>query len=48
MHAESAELADTLYGYKQKATIRNEGKGCVLPDLLVGDWPIFVRIDSKR
>ena len=48
MHAESVELIDTLYGYRQKAMIRNEDKGCVLPDLLVGDWPMFVRIDSKR
>ena len=43
--AESAELVDTLYGYRQKAVVRNEGEGCVLPDLLVGDWPMFVRID---
>jgi len=42
---ESAELVDTLYGYRQKAIVRNEGEGCVLPDLLVGDWPMFVRIE---
>ena len=46
--AESVELVDTLYGYRQKAAVRDEGNGCVLPDLLVGDWPMFVRIGPKR
>lgn len=40
--ARSAALADALYGYRQKACMVPGSDGIVLPDLLIGDWPVFV------
>lgn len=41
---QSADLHDALYGYSQKAIYKNQPGGAVFADLLVGDWPLFVRI----
>ena len=42
MRLAGAQLVDTLYGLRQKAVVHTEGKGAVLPDVLVGDWPLMV------
>ncbi len=39
----SAEAIDSLYGRSQPAVILPDSGSSVLPDLLVGDWPLFVR-----
>ena len=40
----SADLVDVLYGFKQNAKVINKEGGTMFSDLLVGDWPLFVRI----
>jgi hypothetical protein len=39
----SADLVDTLYGRCQRAVVHRENGGAILPELLVGDWPLVVR-----
>jgi hypothetical protein len=39
-----AVIVDTLYGYQQQATIESAEGGVELPGLLVGDWPLILRI----
>ncbi|MBI5094288.1 MAG: discoidin domain-containing protein [Candidatus Hydrogenedentes bacterium] len=39
-----AQLVDTLYGRRQKAVTRAEDGGAVIPELLIGDWPVIVRV----
>ena len=42
-----ADLVDTLYGYRQDAIMQVEKNAAVIPDLLTGDWPLFVRLHKK-
>jgi hypothetical protein len=44
----NAQLIDTLYGCCQKADLRPTGGGILVPDILVGDWPVFVRMAPAR
>jgi hypothetical protein len=39
----TASLEDALYGIKQPATLQKHSDGAVFKDLLVGDWPLFIR-----
>ena len=39
-----AVIVDTLYGYQQQATVKPTEGGVELPGLLVGDWPLILRI----
>jgi hypothetical protein len=41
-----AVIVDTLYGYQQQATIKPTVGGVELPGLLVGDWPLILRISQ--
>jgi hypothetical protein len=38
-----ASLEDALYGIKQPASVKKSPDGTLFKDLLVGDWPLFVR-----
>jgi hypothetical protein len=42
----SADLVDVLYGFKQNAKVINKEGGTMFPGLLVGDFPLFVRINK--
>ena len=44
----SADLVDTLYGYRQPAVVHRSGEDVIVPDLLVGDWPLFFRAKLER
>ncbi len=44
LQAAKIELLDSLYGYRQMAKFENAGGSVTLDRLLVGDWPLFVRI----
>jgi hypothetical protein len=39
----SATLEDALYGFRQPAGLKINTGGTELKDLLVGDWPLFIR-----
>lgn len=39
----SAAVEDALYGFKQQAVLQKHPDGTELKDLLVGDWPLFIR-----
>ena len=39
----TATLEDALYGLKQPANLHKHSDGAVFKDLLVGDWPLFIR-----
>jgi hypothetical protein len=41
-----AEIVDTLYGYKQQAIVKQVEGGTQIPGLLVGDWPLVLRIEK--
>ncbi len=41
-----AEIVDTLYGYKQNAIVKPTGRSAQVPGLLVGDWPLILRIEK--
>jgi len=43
-----AEIVDTLYGYRQQATVKQVEGGTQIPGLLVGDWPLILRIEKAR
>ncbi len=43
----SASLEDALYGLKQPASIQKNTDGTVFQDLLVGDWPLFIRFRNN-
>jgi hypothetical protein len=38
------EIVDTLYGYRQQAIAKAVDGGMEIPGLLVGDWPLILRI----
>jgi hypothetical protein len=42
----SAEIIDTLYGVRQKAVVRLVGESTQAPGLLVGDWPLILRLED--
>ncbi len=42
--ATSCELVDLLYGLRQPARTRRQGDDLVIPQALVGDWPLVVRL----
>ncbi|MHB9038585.1 MAG: discoidin domain-containing protein [Armatimonadota bacterium] len=44
----SADLVDSLYGYSQDATFSRDGDSAVFGDLLVGDWPLYLRINPAK
>lgn len=44
----SVDLIDALYGYRQNAETTIEPNSILLNELLVGDWPLFVRINPLR
>ncbi len=39
----TASIEDALYGLKQPAILHQDHDGAVIKDLLVGDWPLFIR-----
>lgn len=41
---QSADLVDSLYGYTQRATVCPSDDRVVIQNILVGDWPVFVRL----
>jgi hypothetical protein len=43
-----AQLIDTLYGYRQKAVVKAQGDSSVIPDVLVGDWPLMIVVKPGR
>jgi hypothetical protein len=43
----SAMLEDALYGLKQPAILHKDHDGAVIKDLLVGDWPLFIRFGNQ-
>ena len=43
-----ARLMDTLYGYGQKAVLRSTDNGALVPEILVGDWPVFVCVEPAK
>jgi len=44
----AAEIVDTLYGYRQQAVVRSVDGGMQIPGLLVGDWPLILRLKMAR
>jgi len=42
----TAVLEDALYGFGQPATFHKQPDGATFKDLLVGDWPLFIRIKN--
>ena len=42
----TAVLEDALYGFDQPATFQKQPDGATFKDLLVGDWPLFIRIKN--
>jgi len=42
----TAVLEDALYGFRQPATFQKNADGAVFKNLLVGDWPLFIRIQN--
>ncbi len=43
-----AELFDLLYGARQQARLSHDAGSLTLRDLLVGDWPLIVRLPGRR
>ena len=48
LQATGGELLDLLYGTRQKAQIVPAADGITLTGLLVGDWPLVVRLPAAR
>jgi hypothetical protein len=44
----TADLVDTLYGYRQRASMRRTGTTAETPNLLVGDWPLIVLFTGDK
>jgi hypothetical protein len=40
----NVEIIDTLYGYRQQAVVKPSAVGMDVPGLLLGDWPLILRI----
>jgi hypothetical protein len=46
--ASAVQLLDTLYGWSQDALVHAEEGGAVIPDVLVGDWPLMVVVKTEK
>ncbi|MHB1456546.1 MAG: discoidin domain-containing protein [Armatimonadota bacterium] len=44
----STEIMDSLYGYRQAAKVKASDRSMDIPGLMVGDWPLFIRISSGK
>jgi hypothetical protein len=42
------KIIDTLYGYTQQADVKLVEGGTEIPGLLVGDWPLILRLEAAR